>query len=155
MTSPEPAENAPSPRAAAFLPLGVIVWSDDPEVDPTVIADRNPVTLARSVALTIHDMLTNADLYAGAAEFVETLPPPEDWVWPEDVDDWLEALRESTPYPAYSFHRVPVSGGVDGTNHTAVTRHLEDALRAREQALTGEPAEPSASPPAAGRELGR
>ncbi|MBL3686194.1 hypothetical protein D3248_04395 [Leucobacter zeae] len=155
MTSPEPTEPMPRPGAAAFLSLGVIVWSDDPEVDPTVIADRNPVTLARSVALTIHDMLTDADLYAGAAEFVETLPPPQDWVWPEDVDDWLEALRESTPYPAYSFHRVPVSGGVDGTNHTAVARHLEDALRAREQALTGEPAEAPAPPPAAGRELGR
>lgn len=154
MTSPAPAEHTPSPGAPSFLSLGVIVWSDDPEVDPTVIATRHPVTLARSVALTIHDMLTNADLYAGAAELVQTLPPPEDWARPEDVDDWLEALRESTPYPAYSFHRVPVSGGVDGTDYLPVSRHLEAALHAREQALTGEPAEPSASPPAAGRELG-
>lgn len=58
---------------------------------------------------------------------------------PEDVDAWLEALREATPHPAYSFHRVPITGGADGTNHTAVNRYLQHALQEREAALTADP----------------
>lgn len=38
---------AQTPPASLFL--GVIIWSDDTEQDPTVIADRNPVTLARTM----------------------------------------------------------------------------------------------------------
>ena len=129
--------SATSPPGALFL--GVIVWADDPEVDPTVIADRNPVVLARAVAVTIHEMLEDSEAYAGATEFLQSNPPPQDWVLPEDVDAWLEALREATPHPAYSFHRVPMTGGADGTNHTAVNRYLQHALQEREAALTADP----------------
>lgn len=130
-------------RAATSLPgalfLGVIVWADDPEIDPTVIADRNPVAVARAVAVTIHEILEDSEAYAGATEFLQSNPPPQDWVLPEDVDAWLEALREATPHPAYSFHRVPMTGGADGTNHTAVNRYLQHALQEREAALTADP----------------
>jgi hypothetical protein len=105
----EPSESAAVVRAAhrcntsppGALFLGVIVWS---EVDPTVIADRNPVAVARAVAVTIHEMLEDSEVYAGATEFLQSNPSPQDWVLPEDVDAWLEALREATPYPVYSFH---------------------------------------------------
>jgi len=133
----------PALRSERALCFGVIVWSDDPEVEPTVIADRNPVTLARAVAITIHEMLEDSDAYAGATEFLTEHPPPQDWVLPEDVDDWLEALREATPHPAYSFHQIPLTGGADGTNHTVVNRHLQQALRDRERALTADAADAS------------
>ena len=46
-----------TPRSVpAYLFLGVLLWSDDTEEDPTVIADRNPVTLARTMAVMIHEM---------------------------------------------------------------------------------------------------
>lgn len=94
----EPADRNQS-LAPRSLCLGVIVWSDDPEVEPTVIADRSPVTLARAMAVTIHEMLKDSDAYAGATEFLQSNPPPQDWVEPRDVDDWLKALHEATPHP--------------------------------------------------------
>jgi len=133
--SDRPAETSHVPRT---LWLGVIVWSDDPEVEPTVIADRSPVALARTMAVTIHEMLEDSDAYAGATEFLQSKPPPRDWVEPRDVDDWLEALREATPHPSFSFHRLPITGGADGSNHGFVNRYLEQALREREQALAKE-----------------
>ncbi|MGO1809712.1 MAG: hypothetical protein ACTHZN_03860 [Canibacter sp.] len=133
------ADNAAThPRWPTSPFLGVIIWSDDTKEDPTVIADRNPVTLARTMATTIHDMIDDSPAYAGAPEFLESNPPPQDWVLPEDVDAWLEALREATPYPAYSFHRISTTGGVDGTNRTVVHRYLESALQEREHSLNSE-----------------
>lgn len=148
MTTTEPHAQEEGPQRSVYL--GVIIWSDDPDVEPTVIADRNPVTLARSLALTIHEMLADTNLYVGATEFLQEQPPPQDWALPEDVDDWLEALRDGTPYPSYSFHQVPITGGVDGTNHTVVNRHLQHALHDREQALAAD-AEATSQAPASSR----
>lgn len=131
-----PAPSAGHTRQPGSLFLGVIIWSDDTEQDPTVIADRNPVTLARTMAVMIHEMIDDSPAYTGSPEFLESNPPPQDWRLPEDVDDWLEALREATPYPAYSFHQVPTSGGADGTNHTVVNRYLDSALQDRERSLS-------------------
>lgn len=155
MTSNEPGGQAARPPSERFLFLGVVVWSDDPEVDPTVIADRHPVALARAVALTIHEMLVDPHLYAGATQFLAEQPPPQDWLQPEDVDRWLDALQETTPYPAYSFHQVPITGGVDGTNHLAVNRHLEQALQERERALAPDDLEASSPRSDPGRSLER
>jgi len=137
---PEPARSQPTepPRPPTQLFLGVIVWSDDVEEDPTVIADRNPVTLARVMATTIHEMMDDSPAFEGATEFLESHPSPMEWEWPRDVDDWLEELREATPYPAFSFHQIPTVGGADGTNRTVVNRYLEQALREREHDLTGD-----------------
>ncbi len=129
--------DAASPPGGLFL--GVIVWADDPEIDPTVIAGRNPVAVARAVAVTIHEMLENSEAYAEATDFLESNPPPQDWGLPEDADAWLEALREAPPHPAYSFHQVPMTGGADGTNHTVVNRYLQHALQECEDALTPPP----------------
>lgn len=127
-------------RRPRFLQVGVIEWFDDPDIEPTVIADRSPVTVARGVALAIYDAITEySDAYAGATEFLNEHPPPQDWEWPEDVDRWLDDLREATPYPAFSFHQIPATGGVDGTNHTSVKRLLEQVLQEREGELTGDP----------------
>lgn len=134
--TPEYDQAAQKPPASLFL--GIIIWSDDTEEDPTVIADRNPVTLARTMATMIHDMIDDSPAYAGAPEFLQSNPPPQDWVLPEDVDAWLEALRDATPHPAYSFHQIPITGGADGTNHTIVNRHLESVLREREHSLSAD-----------------
>lgn len=157
--------NAADPRRKisppSALSLGIIVWTDDPEVEPTVIAGRNPVALARAVAVavavavTIHEMLEDSEVYAGATEFLQSNPPPQDWVLPEDVDAWLEALREATPYPAYSFHHVPLTGGADGTNHTVINRYLQHALQEREDALTPDSTPSSVAGPSSGRHLAR
>ena len=59
--------NAADPRRKisppSALSLGIIVWTDDPEVEPTVIAGRNPVALARAVAVH-HEMLEDSEVYA-------------------------------------------------------------------------------------------
>ncbi|GAA3664233.1 hypothetical protein [Microbacterium marinilacus] len=62
-------------RAAGSLSFAVIVWSDDPEAQPTVIADRSPVVVARATVLATHEMITDPYLYAGATDFVETQNP--------------------------------------------------------------------------------
>lgn len=143
------------PRSSpTYLHLGVILWSDDTEEDPTVIADRSPVALAHTMAVMIHEMIEDASAYAGATDFLESNPPPQDWVLPEDVDDWLEALREATPYPSYSFHQIPTTGGADGTNRTVVNRHLDNALQRREESLSAEtPNDPTHQPPGPARSL--
>lgn len=150
MSSTEPVAQPELPPRS--LHLGVIIWSDDPEQEPTVIADRNPVTLARSMALAIHEMISIEDLYAGATDFLNEQPPPQDWEWPEDVDRWLDDLREATPYPAYSFHQIPITGGADGTNHTAVSRLLVQALQDRERSLTADPEAAASEVPDVSRE---
>lgn len=122
-------------RAAWTLSVAVIVWSDDPEAQPTIIADRSPVVVARAAALAIHEMITDPDVYAGATDFLETQKPPQDWRTPEDVDAWLEALQQSTPYPAFSFHRVPVTGGTDGLNGLMIDQHLQHVVQQRERAV--------------------
>lgn len=149
---PGPEHDRRDQKPPVSLFLGVIIWSDDTEEDPTVIADRNPVTLARTMATMIHDMIDDSPAYEGAPEFLESNPPPQDWVLPEDVDAWLEALREATPHPAYSFHQIPITGGADGTNRTVVNRYLESALQQREHSLSSDgpdtPRNTQAEPPA-------
>ena len=73
------------------------------------------------------------------------------------VDAWLEALREATPHPAYSFHEIPIAGGAAGTNHTVVTQYPSHALRSREHALDADPdaAEPGSHGPATRADRGR
>lgn len=117
------------------MSFAVIVWSDDPEAQPTVVADRSPVVVARAAALAIHEMITDPYVYAGATDFLETQKPPQDWRTPGDVDAWLEALQQSAPYPAFSFHRVPVTGGADGLTGLMIDQHIDHALQERERAV--------------------
>lgn len=139
----DPAPEAPAPRlrrdlhgrAPRSLSPAVIVWTDDPEVEPTVIADPHSTVVVRAAALAIHEMLNDPYAYDGATDFLETQKLPQDWRTPEDVDAWLEALRESTPYPAFSFHHVPVTGGTDGVDDLMIGQHLQHALQERERAL--------------------
>ncbi len=122
-------------RAPRRVSVAVIVWMDDPFVEPTVIAHRNPVVVAHAAALAIHEMITDPSAYGGATEFLEAQKPPQDWRTPGDVDAWLEALRNTTSYPAFSFHSVSVTGGTDGPSGLSVDRHLQQALQERERAL--------------------
>lgn len=62
----------------------VITWSDETSEDPTVLAERSPVTLAR--ATLIHETISDSDAYVGAADFLEAMlrprtgPGPRTWM---------------------------------------------------------------------------
>lgn len=137
-------------RPPSTLSLGIIVWSDDPDLEPTVIAHDSPVVVARAAALAIHEMITDPYAYGGATEFLQSQKPPQDWRTPEDVDAWLEALRDTTSYPAFSFHSVSVTGDTNGPSGLSVDQHLQQALQERERAL--QPDDPA---DLSGGELGR
>lgn len=117
------------------LSIGVVVWDDQGQDDPTLLAGPDFTSLARALALLIHQRLTEGHTSASLATFLEEHPPAQDWAEPQDVDDWLEALRSAASFPAFSFHEVPVTGGADGTNRTQAAQMLALALAQREQEL--------------------
>jgi len=122
-------------HGARHLAVGVIVWDDQGDDDPTVLADPNPTALARAIALLLHQRIAEGPTSDTLARFLEEHPPAQDWAEPKDVDDWLDALRETTPLPSVSFHEVPISGGADGTDRIRAARMLTSALARREQEL--------------------
>lgn len=121
------------------LSLGVIVWSDSGQDDPTVIADTDPTALARAMAGLLHARLSDSGTPAGLDTLLQESAPPRDWEDPRDVDDWLEALREATGYPAFSFHQIPLAGGTDGTDRTQAAAELARALAHRERQINPAP----------------
>lgn len=119
-TEPEP---APAPTQVY---VGVIVWTDLEDQEPTMLVDSDPVRLTRNLATTLHEHLDGDEGFTGAAEFLESHPAPSQWRTPEDVDAWLQALNESTPYPAVSIQRLGVGPQPPGT--TAVEPAVADAV---------------------------
>ena len=113
----------------------MIVWDELGEDDPTVLADPDPTALARAIALLLHQRIAEGPTSDTLARFLEEHPPAQDWAEPQDVDDWLAALRETPPLPSVSFHEVPISGGADGTDRARAARMLTAALAHREQEL--------------------
>ncbi|MGR6902103.1 hypothetical protein [Glutamicibacter sp. BSL13] len=104
-----PLEGEPEPAplpARAYV--GVISWSDMGDVEPTVIADASATAMARRLATTLHEALSDRDAFAGAAEFLETHSSPDEWRRPEDVGAWLDDLRAATPYPAFWYQQISV-----------------------------------------------
>lgn len=142
---------ASRPGDTGVLFLGVVVWSDDPEVEPSVFVGTDQVTVMLATALGIHEMLDRSPGYDGAADFLATQPPPASWESVSDVHDWLEALREATPYPACSLQQIP-TGALDDVPSGSFERSLLEALRAREQAVTDDP---TGSAPTSEEGLGR
>lgn len=104
-----PLEGEPEPAplpARAYV--GVISWSDMGDVEPTAIADASATAMARRLATTLHEALSDRDAFAGAAEFLETHSSPDEWKRPEDVGAWLDDLRAATPYPAFWYQQISV-----------------------------------------------
>lgn len=137
------------PHPPAQVTVGVIAWSDLGLTELTVLADTSPVRLARTLATTLHETVVDSDAFVGAVEFLESHPGPADWLRPEDVDAWLNALHEATPYPAFSIQTVPVSQAAAGSM-------LAQTLDQRAQALDGhEDVRPTGSAPLSGPERAR
>jgi hypothetical protein len=119
----------PQPGAGVMF-LGVVVWSDDPEVEPFVFVGTDRVTVMLATALGIHEMLDRSPAYEGAAEFLARQPSPAAWESVSDVHDWLEALREATPYPACSLQQIPTRA-LEDVPHGSFEHTLVDAPRPR------------------------
>lgn len=121
-----PLEGEPErPRPPARLSVGVIVWSDLPDDEPTVVASASPLRVVHMLATTLHDALKDSDAFAGATEFLQTHVDPANWNTPEDVDAWLDALREATPFPTFSIHTVTLPS----TSPTPLREALEQRAR--------------------------
>lgn len=123
-------ERLPTPP---HVNIGVINWSDLEQDEPTVLAHSNPVTLARQIATMLHETLSDSDAFAGATEFLSSHSTPADWQSPEDVDRWMDALREATPLPSFSLQRIPVTGiAAAPTGHEPLSSSAAQDVRARQ-----------------------
>ena len=100
-------------RAARTRPqivtVGVITWSDDPEVEPSILLGSRRTDLARRVATQLYEELEDSEAFAGGREFIDQHTPIEQWNTPRDVDQWLEALAEATPIPRVTITQLPVT----------------------------------------------
>lgn len=115
-----------------------------------MLADTSPVRFARTIATTLHETLSDSDAFAGATEFLPSHTVPADWQYPEDVDAWLNALQEATPYTSFTIRSVPLAPATAAG--APASPDLTRALDQRAQDLgAGTQPEPSAS----GREPGR
>ena len=142
-------------RAARTRPqvvtVGVITWSDDPDVEPSILIGSRSTDLARRVATQLYEELAESEAFAGGDEVIDKHTPIQQWNTPEDVDQWLEALAEETPMPRATITRLPVAdltgpGGQYG-------RDLSSALARRASQLAAGEAAPSRSDAGPAREL--
>lgn len=109
------AERGPVPEPAPTqVHVGVIIWTDLEDQEPTVLVDSDSVRLTRKLATTLHEHLDGDPGFVGAAESLEHHTSPSQWQTPEDVDAWLEALNESTPYPAVSIQHLAMGAPPPG-----------------------------------------
>ncbi|GFZ83098.1 hypothetical protein [Nesterenkonia alkaliphila] len=126
-------ENAPDPvTEPTQVHVGVIIWTDLENQEPTILVDTNPVRLTRNLATTLHESLDGDPGFEGAAEFLDHHPSPQEWKTPEDVDVWLDALSASTPYPAVSIQRreIGTPNPAAGPAEAPVTDHAAPATEA-------------------------
>lgn len=97
-------EQAPMPASVC---VGVITWTDQADLEPTVLASSSPVVLARKLAETLHDtVLQDSDAFAGAVGFLEAHSGPSEWRSPEDVQAWLRAWQAEAPSPSFWMQRI-------------------------------------------------
>lgn len=124
-------------RAAATrhrpVAVGVITWSDDPEVEPTIHIGPHSTALARQLAEEVYQELADSEAFAGGEEFLRAHAPLSEWRTPADVDRWLEALREATPYPQVTLTQLPLAE-VPPVGQQA-SRQIASALIRRESDL--------------------
>lgn len=108
---------------AALVSVAMIVWSDDLDIEPTVLVGSRSVPLHRETAAMLHGKLTDSDSFQGAQQFLADHAGPAQWRTPEEIEAWLDALRESTPYPHVTFAQQPLTHGAESYG-----RHLAQAL---------------------------
>ncbi|MEX3510660.1 hypothetical protein VVR84_14060 [Kocuria carniphila] len=112
LVDPERPAEPPAPghdQEREFVNVGVIEWTNLGDQEPTVYVDSDPVALSRHIVTSIHDELVGSpDLFTGAVAFLDQHPLPIRTLEPADVDQWLDALRKATSFPAYSIQRLPI-----------------------------------------------
>jgi hypothetical protein len=124
MDSGDPAAARLTADRTSSVGVCVITWSDDPEVEPTIMVRRRIVELNRSVATMLYEELRDSNAFQGATEFLKS--HTDDWEDARAVDDWLEALKNATPFPRVTLTQVRVEEGDDSYNH-----NVADALARR------------------------
>lgn len=107
-------------QTPSYVSVGVIIWSNLEGSEPTVLVDTHPVRLARNVAETLHALLGDTDAFAGGQEFLNRHLPQHEWITPEDVDAWLDALQAESPYPAFFIQRLEVGARSPDQEPTAL-----------------------------------
>lgn len=140
---------AVAPSRPRTVGVGVIVWSDDQETEPTIIISPRIVQLTREVATMVWEELHQSDAFQGAEDFLVSHLEPADWGGARQVDEWLDALSEAMPFPQVTLTQLPVDGSGEGHQH-----QLADALsrRAAELDRTDRPSV-DGHPPDLGRNL--
>jgi hypothetical protein len=127
--------------------VGVITWSDDPDIEPSILIGSRSTDLARRVATQLYEEVAESEAFAGGHEFIDKHTPIQQWSTPEDVDQWLEALAEETPMPRATITQLPVADLTGPGGQYAQDLSYTLARRAS-QLATGEaaPSRPDAGP---------
>jgi hypothetical protein len=125
----------------SLVSVGVVTWSDEPEVEPTIMIGPRILELTRNAATMVFEEMRDSDAFDGATDFLRSHSEPAQWEHARDVDDWLQALAEVSPYPRVTLTQLPIDGGTDEHNDL-----LADALTRRATQL--QPEDPPVPGPA-------
>lgn len=91
--------------------LGVVVWSEDPEVPPSLIAGRGRAEVTRRLAMEIDEMIRDPNAFVGAADFLADRDPLAEVTSEEHIQRWLADLSGSSSYPSWSVTETSLSFG--------------------------------------------
>lgn len=122
------------------LTVGVVVWSEDPELPPTVVAGAGVEEVAKRVALEIDDALRAPFGFAGATEFLASHPVLTEQSSAAQIRQWLEDLDRGTPYPSWSMHDVPTDTGIGTANWYAKEHRIASPALEEQRAAVDQPA---------------
>jgi hypothetical protein len=131
----------------SLVSVGVVTWSEDAE--PTIMVGPRILEVGRNAATMVFEEIRYSDAFDGATDFLQSHREPAQWEHARDVDDWLRALAEASPYPRVTLTQLPIDGSNDGHNDL-----LADALARRAAQIRPEdPPVPGPSQPRLRRAL--
>lgn len=96
---------------ADWVTLGVVVWSEDPEVPPLLVAGRGRAEVTRRLAMEIDETIRDPNAFVGAADFLAGRDPLTEDTSGEHVQRWLAEFSGSSSYPRWSVTETSLSFG--------------------------------------------